>query len=216
MATRKPAADRKTEIVEATLRLADRLGPDRLSTEAVAVAVGVTQAAIFRHFPKKQDLWEAVAERIGETFQRRWAELEALDLSSEDSLTRLVTGQLELIRSTPAIPAILFSRELHVENDRLRAAFFGLMRRFHGLAARFVADGVRTGELRRDLDPDDAAFLVIGTLQGLVLRWSLSKRDFDLVAEGGRLLGALLGGFRPAPAALGHHPGDGSVERFSG
>ena len=212
MANRKPAADRKTEIVEATLALADRLGPDRLSTEAIAAAVGVTQAAIFRHFPKKQNLWEAVASRIGETFQRRWTELESLDLSSEERLTRLVTGQLELIRSTPAIPAILFSRELHIENDRLRAAFFELMRQFHSLAARLVADGVQARELRSDLDPDDAAFLVIGTLQGLVLRWSLSKRDFDLVAEGGRLLGVLLGGFRPVPVAVARIPGDGSVD----
>jgi AcrR family transcriptional regulator len=204
MSNRKTAEDRKGEIVEVTLRLADKVGPDRLSTEAIADAVGVTQAAIFRHFPKKQNLWEAVAARIGETFQGRWTKVERLDLSSEQKLRRLITGQLKLIRSTPAIPAILFSRELHVENDRLRKLFFGLMQRFHGLATRFMQDGQRKGEFSLDLDPGDAAFLVIGTVQGLVLRWSLSKRGFDLVAEGERLLDVLLRGFRP-PA---HRPVD--------
>lgn len=196
MRNRKTAEDRRAEIVEATLRLADKAGPDRLSTEAIAAAVGVTQGAIFRHFPKKQELWEAVAARIGETFQKRWTEVGQLDASSEQKLQRLVAAQLKLIRTTPAIPAILFSRELHVENDRLRKVFFALMQRFHGLAARFLEEGQRTGEFRDDLDPDDVAFLVIGMVQGLVLRWSLSKRGFDLVAEGERLLKMLLRGFK--------------------
>lgn len=65
MRTRKPAETRKQEIVDAALRLADSEGPERLSTETVAEAVGLTQPGIFRHFPKKQDLWEAVARRIG-------------------------------------------------------------------------------------------------------------------------------------------------------
>jgi AcrR family transcriptional regulator len=205
MPNRKAAADRKGEIVATTLRLADKVGPDRLSTEAIANAVGVTQAALFRHFPKKQDLWEAVAARIGETFQGRWSTVERLDASSEEKLRHLIMGQLKLIRATPAIPAILFSRELHVENDRLRKVFFGLMQRFHDLAAQLIEQGQRAGEFRSDVDADDAAFLVIGTVQGLVLRWSLSKRGFDLVAEGERLLGVLLRGFQtPAdrPAAV--------------
>lgn len=196
MRTRKPAEERRSEIIEATLRLADQVGPDRLSTAAIASAVGLTQAAIFRHFPRKQDLWQAVAERIGQTFQQRWLDAERSGAPGQRNLRRLVAGQLELIQSTPAIPAILFSRELHVENDRLRRLFCGMMERFHELATRFIAAGQRAGELRPDLDPRDQAYLVIGLVQGLVLRWSLSGRGFDLVAEGTRLLEALLGAIR--------------------
>ena len=43
MSNRKTADDRKAELVEVTLRLADKVGPDRLSTEAIADAVGVDQ-----------------------------------------------------------------------------------------------------------------------------------------------------------------------------
>jgi AcrR family transcriptional regulator len=89
MPNRKTAEDRKAELVEVTLRLADKVGPDRLSTETIATAVGVTQAAIFRHFPKKQDLWEAVAGRIGEMFQGRWTRVERLDASGEQKLRHL-------------------------------------------------------------------------------------------------------------------------------
>jgi AcrR family transcriptional regulator len=188
MRVRKPAEERKSEIVEATLRLADKVGPDRLATGQIAQAVGLTQAALFRHFPKKQDLWEAVATRIGEKFQQRWL---AIDRSAADPLSQLgaiVAAQLKLIQSTPAIPAILFSRELHVENRALRVIFAEFMKNFHHRVEQLIAAGQRDGRLRRDVEPSDAAFLVIGLVQGLVLRWSLSGRNFDLPAEGDRLL----------------------------
>ena len=62
---RKSAEQRRTEIVEATLNLADELGPDRLSVEQVAQRVGITQPAVFRHFSTKKLLWNAVGAFVG-------------------------------------------------------------------------------------------------------------------------------------------------------
>lgn len=188
MRIRKSAETRKAEIIDATLRLADKHGPDRLTTETIANAVGLTQPGIFRHFPKKQDLWEAVAARVGSMMEVRWKKAENSDVPATDRIRALIGAQLRLIQSTPAIPAILFSRELHTKNKGLRIAFFGLMSRFHKLIAGLVAQARATGELRGDLDPDDAAFLIIGLVQGLAVRWSISGRNFDLTEEGNRLL----------------------------
>jgi len=188
MRVRKSAEARKAEIVDATLRLADKLGPDRLTTETIADAVGLTQPGIFRHFPKKQDLWTAVAARVGSMMETRWKKAQSGDAPSTDRIRALIGAQLRLIQSTPAIPAILFSRELHTKNKGLRSAFFGLMSRFHKLIAGHVAQACAAGELRDDLDPDDAAFLIIGLVQGLAVRWSISGRNFDLTEEGNRLL----------------------------
>jgi AcrR family transcriptional regulator len=52
--------------------LADELGPDRLTTQAVADAVGLNKPAIFRHFTSKQALWLAVADAISETMTGAW------------------------------------------------------------------------------------------------------------------------------------------------
>lgn len=200
MSARKPAEERKSEIVETTLRLADKVGPDRLAIGQVAQAVGLTQAAIFRHFPKKQDLWEAVAARIGEKFEQRWRTAERGPADPLTQLHGIVAAQLKLIQSMPAIPAILFSRELHVENGALRMIFGEFMKNFHRRVERLITAGQRDGRLHGDVEPRDAAFLVIGLAQGLVLRWSLSGRDFDLPGEGRRLLDVQLAGFGAAPA----------------
>ena len=143
---RKSSDNRKAEIVTATLRLADELGPDRLTTLAVAKVVGLTQPGIFRHFPTKQDLWMAVAARIAATMSAAWAGVLAAGLAPPDRLAALIMGQLRQIAANPAIPAILHSRELHSENAALRAEFIGLMARFQDLLVAALTEGRDQGE----------------------------------------------------------------------
>ena len=188
MSVRKSAAERKDEIINAVLDLADEDGPDRLSTEAIARRVGLTQPAIFRHFPTKRDIWLGVAEKISSVMQVNWRRALGNKEEAEDRLRSLVLAQLELIQSTPAIPAILFSRELHAENDALRQAFLGLMNTFSKTLSVEFRRGQEDGSFRGDLKPEDAALVLIGLIQGLAIRWSLSRRAFVLTEEGARLL----------------------------
>ena len=115
-----------------------------------------------------------------------------------NKLRALIAAQLRLIQATPAIPAILFSRELHTKNKELRVAFLALMGRFRGLIADLIIHAQDAGEIRGDIDPDDAALLIVGLVQGLALRWSLSGREFSLTEEGQRLLELQLSGFARA------------------
>jgi AcrR family transcriptional regulator len=195
MAVRKPAEERKAEILDAALRLADELGPDRLSTEAIAREVGLTQPAIFRHFPTKQAIWEAVASTIATRMAEGWRTAMQRRDDPVERLRGLILSQLKLIQTTPAIPAILFSRELHAENDLLRKSVFYLLGRFHRALAEQVAQAQAAGGLRTDVDSEDAAFLLVGLVQGLAVRWSLSGRSFGLVEEGARLLDVQVGMF---------------------
>lgn len=185
---RKPAEARKAEILATTLRLADELGPDRLTTNAVAAAIGLTQPGIFRHFPTKQALWQAVAADIRDRLKAVWGEALASTATPEGRIVALVQAQLRLIEANPAIPAILLSRELRVENSGLRQAFSGLMETFHGVLAAELAQARAAGTMRHDLDPADGAVLLISLVQGLAMRWSLGARRFALQPEGMRLL----------------------------
>ncbi|NQU57260.1 MAG: TetR/AcrR family transcriptional regulator, partial [Rhodospirillales bacterium] len=124
--TRKSADERKAEIVDAAIRLAGDIGPDRLTTEMLAKEVGISQPGIFRHFPTKGEIWWAVAQRIGGMMGRTVEQGESEEANPGNQLRRLVINQLRFIETTPAIPAILFSRELHAENEKMRAFFAGL------------------------------------------------------------------------------------------
>lgn len=194
---RKSADERKLEIVEAALRLAGEIGPDRITTEALAREVGLSQPGIFRHFPSKGDIWKAVAQHIGRQLQARAALSQNSDDPPIDQLRSLVAGHLAFISQTPAIPAILFSRELHAENEELRTFFAGLIASRQRRFSELIAMEIRAGRFDPALDADDAALLILALIQGVAMRWSLNARSFDLVAEGRRLLELQLNGFRP-------------------
>ena len=184
---RKPAELRKAEIVATVLDLADRIGPDRVTTGAVAATIGVTQAALFRHFPTKAALWQAVAEHVSEGLAAAWDEALDLDDGPLVRLRALIAAQFAQIAATPSLPMLLFSRELNVTNAELRATFHGKLMAFRNLLAREITAGQTAGLLRDDVAADDAAVLLTSLVQGVAIRWALGARDFALRDEGLRL-----------------------------
>lgn len=187
MSDRQSAQDRKAQIVVEVLRLADEIGPDRLSTTDVARAIGISQPAIFRHFPTKGALWLAVAEDIADRLQRDWAAAEAGASGPRARLKALIGAQLTAISRTPALPSILFSRELQVDNEALRDVFRGLLAGFQSRLVAVIRHLQAEGDLRRDVSPEDVAILLTSLVQGVAIRWTLGARGFSLVREGLRL-----------------------------
>lgn len=186
--SRKPAEDRKAEIVAAMLSLADRIGPDRLTTNDVAREVGVTQAAIFRHFPTKADLWAATGEAVAERLSGAWTAAMGDGSTPRERLRALVATQLRQIVACPALPSILHSRELAADNVVLRQTCQRLILRFEEHLAADLQRLTEAGELDPALPPRDAAILLITLVQGLAIRWTLGARNFALEDEGLRLL----------------------------
>lgn len=184
---RKSADLRKAEIVAAVLDLADRIGPDRVTTGAVASAIGVSQAALFRHFPTKAELWQAVAEYVAERLTAAWDDALSRTGGPIVRLRALIAAQFAQIAATPALPMLLFSRELNVTNAELRTTFRDTLMAFHGLLAREVDSGRKAGLIRDDIAANDAAVLLTSLVQGVAIRWALGTRDFELSDEGLRL-----------------------------
>ncbi len=196
--TRLPAEARKAEIVLAALRLVDEAGPDHLTTERIAAAIGLTQPALFRHFPRKEMIWTAVAERLAGDMAATRAEAVRHAATPEAAILAIAAAQSGLIASTPGLAAILFSRELHVRNRDLRAGLAVNQKALHRELSEALEAGKAGGRFRADLVSSDAAFLVIAVIQSLALRWSLTGKALDLVGETRRLVALLLDGFAPS------------------
>jgi AcrR family transcriptional regulator len=198
MDSRRTGEERRRQILDTMLRMAGEKGPDAVTTKALAKRIGVSEPALYRHFPAgKPEMWRTLATVLGERMQVAWrAALGEAD-PAPARLRQLVAAQLHLIAAIPALPAILFSRTLHQGNAALRAGMAEVVGRFHARLEHVVADGQRAGELDPSVDPDAAAWLLISVVQGTAIRWSLSERSFDLEREGLRVLDTALRGLEP-------------------
>jgi AcrR family transcriptional regulator len=187
--TPRPRADarRNRESLVAAATRAFASGDERVPLEAIAKDAGVGIGTLYRHFPTREALVEAVYR---------------------DQVERLHTGAQELLAAHPPARALRLWMDLfadwvatkHGMIDTLRAMIAsGALAPFAEGRAELVAGvrafidaGAAAGDLRGDVDADD----VVASLAGiLAVAGAPEQRD-----QAGRMLDLLMDGLRPAPA----------------
>lgn len=166
---------RREQIVAAVLDLLATTPLERLTTRAIAAAVGVSQPALFRHFMSRESLLLAAVEATrGELEQA----IEPL-LSSPAAPLELCLALAERLAGHvdrhPGLPRLLFA-DMALEAPELRVAVARLVSMQRTLVAELVAAAVRDGSARADVRPDAAATLFVGMLQGLILQRELGPQ----------------------------------------
>lgn len=188
MRARKPAEDRKAQILQAALEIAFEAGPDRLTTGMIADRLGLTQPAIYKHFRNKEDIWQCVADRLCNLIAANIARNQEAALAPEDCLRRLVLDHLQLVRDHPALPQIMVMRDpseaLSASVSQIRASISG----FWNVLVENIRHSQSTGRFRAEIDAEDVATLILGIMQGLILRLLVTRDPEILLKDGERLL----------------------------
>jgi AcrR family transcriptional regulator len=192
---RKSAAERRAEIVAAALALAAEIGLNNTTADAIARRIGVTQPAIFRHFPRKDAMWQAVLEWLDEQLGQVWHD--ALQQApAERRVEAVVAAHLGFVARFPAMPLVLLSPELRRTCAAIDQGSGRLIGRFHATLAQAVTDGQDAGRFDAGLAAADAAYMLLAVVQGTALRWAAGGHPFDLAAEGVRLARMAIDGLR--------------------
>ncbi len=162
---RKPAEDRRREIADAALRVIASHGLGRFTSRAIAGEIGLTDAALFRHFPSKEAIVDAAMDRVEELL------FEGFPPEADDPIERLgafFRRRVAVIAQHPAISTLVATGEL------AKAGSAEATRRAEGFRRRstdFVRSCVEEAERRRLLAPDlgatEAVVVVLGALLAL-------------------------------------------------
>ena len=99
-----PADERRAATVEAVVALAARTNPSDISTTAIARHMGVTQGALFKHFPTKESIFEAVMAWVAE---RLLARIDAAARKAATPLAALEAVFMAHVQFVTAHPGVL-------------------------------------------------------------------------------------------------------------
>lgn len=191
------ADERREEIIRVTLELAAKQGVDDVTTQDMAQAMGVTQGAVFRHFPSKNAIWLAVMQWVRGRLMTVLSRAAAKGHDPLDALQRMFFAHIDFIAGHPAIPRVLMSEHLHGSSTALRQLVVEIMLSYEAKIAGLLADAQAQGLARVDLDAHAAATLYIGMIQGLVLQTSILRDQRTLAAEAARTFPVFLQAIRP-------------------
>ena len=188
--------ERQREIVAAVLSLARERGPDSITTQAIADRIGVTQGALFRHFPDKEAIWLAVFAWVRESLG---AVIDAAVAKADTPLARLnqaFLAHVAFVAANPGVPRMLFHELQYPGDSPVRAEVGAMIAAYSRRLARLFAQARKAGELPADLDATLAPALFIGAIQGLVIQSALDGNETAMVKRARQLFPLLLDGYR--------------------
>lgn len=165
-----PAEERREVTVETVIELAAEQNPTDITTGAIAKRMGVTQGALFRHFPSKDAILQAVMEWVSARLLARVDKATSAAASPLAALEAAFMAHIDFISEHPGVPRMLFGELQRAEQTMAKRMAQTLIQRYGERLSRLVVEGKDRGELMTTLDEKTAVTLFIGTIQGLVMQ----------------------------------------------
>ena len=116
-----PRGSRRDEILTALARMLEEQSGKRITTAALAEAVGVSEAALYRHFPSKARMYDGLIDFIEEALFPRISRLQAELSDPLERCGQLLTLLLLFAEKNPGFARLLVGDVLQGEHSRLRA-----------------------------------------------------------------------------------------------
>jgi AcrR family transcriptional regulator len=165
-----PAEERKAVTVEAVVELAGENDPGQITTAAIAKHMNLTQGALFRHFPNKEAIWQAVMEWVAERLLGR-VEAAARGVDSPlGALEAMFMAHVEFVARHPGVPRMMFGELQRAGDTPAKRMVRTLIERYGERLRNVIEKGQACGEIAPEIEPVVAATLFIGTIQGLVMQ----------------------------------------------
>lgn len=169
-----PADERRAITVETVIELAAEQNPNDITTAAIAQRMGLTQGALFRHFPTKESILGAVMQWVAEHLLRR-VDTAILNCTSPlEALEKVFAAHIEFVAQHPGVPRMLFGELQHAKDSAAKQMAKTLMQNYAKRIVHLLEKGKSAGEVSDEIDVTAAATVFIGTIQGLVMQSMLT------------------------------------------
>jgi TetR/AcrR family transcriptional regulator len=168
MPDKKTKTDRRQQILESLVHMLEVNPGCRITTAALAKEVGVSEAALYRHFPSKFKMFEALINYVEETIFSRVSTILKEHPTVEDRINHILTLMLTFTGRNPGITRILTGDALVGENNRLHARVAQLFDRLETQLKQILRDAELNESLRPFTTNSVAANLLMAVMEGRI------------------------------------------------
>ena len=180
---RKSTAIRKQQIIDAARKLIIRKGSEHLTVRAMAREVGLTEAAIYRHFKSKREILSFLMNHIMDTMLHDVERTTAENPPTLDTIDQVLKNHLSEIEQRRGMSFQIIAEIISLGDKKLNKDVYEKLNLYVDRLANLLSEGARSGHIRDDIDLGASALLLFGMIQGLANIWALSGYSFDLSAK---------------------------------
>jgi len=173
------AAERKDQIVRATVECITRFGYHNFSMQDVARAAGVSKGIIHYYFLNKDELMMSVLDKVAGDIERV---LSADMQTTEDPAKKMevfIKICFDVVKNTKEYYQVNMDFWTQInQKPEVRSVIAKHYAQFRQTASSVIEDGMKSGAFRKT-DPQEHAAFIIATIDGVSLQWLFDESVFD-------------------------------------
>ncbi len=166
---RPRSGERREEILQVLARMLQEQAGEHITTAELARAVGVSEAALYRHFPSKAKMFESLIEFIEESVFTRITRILAEEPQWEARLQQILTLVLGFADKNPGMARLLQGGVLTGETERLRVRISQFYDRIETQFRQILREAEAPGRTR--LAVNETAQLLLAFLEGRIAQY---------------------------------------------
>jgi TetR/AcrR family transcriptional regulator len=164
---RKPGA-RKLQILQTLATMLEDPKGEKVTTAALAARLGVSEAALYRHFASKAQMFEGLIEFIETTIFGLINEISTRETSGLKQVRSMISMLLEFSQTNKGMTRVLIGDALVNENERLQERMNHLIERIESSLRQSFRVAASENEVAEGFDANARAGLVVAFVVG---RW---------------------------------------------
>lgn len=166
---------RRQQILESLAHMLEVSPGERITTARLAKEVGVSEAALYRHFPSKSKMFEGLIEFVEETIFSRVNLICSENLPATNQCERILTLLLAFTERNPGITRIFNGDVLTGENEKLRNRVDQFYDRLETQLKKILREAEIREGLRTQQTVNCCANLMLSTVEGKISQFVRSE-----------------------------------------
>ena len=174
---RAKRGERKLQILQTLAQMLQNPRAEKITTAALAAKLDVSEAALYRHFASKAQMFEGLIEFIEESIFGLINKITTDEKSGVKQLEAMLTMLLSFAKKNPGMTRVLIGDALVNENERLQTRINQLHDRLEASIKQALRFASSQNELPADMDTAAQANLLMCYVTG---RWhQYAKSGFE-------------------------------------
>lgn len=167
---RPKPGERRVQILQALAAMLEQPGAERITTASLAARLSVSEAALYRHFASKAQMFEGLIDFIESSVFTLVNQIVERDTDPRDQVHKMTTVLLQFGEKNPGMSRVMAGDALVFENERLTARMNQFFDRFESqlrqsLRALAEAGGSQTPTVDAQAQASVLVSFVLGRLQ---------------------------------------------------
>ncbi len=172
---RPKPGERRAQILQTLAGMLEQPGAERITTAALAARLGVSEAALYRHFASKAQMFEGLIEFIESSVFTLVNQITERESSGAQQACKVVTLLLQFGEKNPGMTRVMVGDALVFEHDRLVARMNQFFDRIESqLRQSLRSAGDAAGSLTASADAQARASLLTSFAVGRLQRYARS------------------------------------------